>query len=533
MKNMMDKAATASDSFNFQNFSTKIMAIIIPIVLLIMGSYSLFVHSVVSNNLEQGLIDGYQKGIQNLADVVANQTGLNIFMSASDSLDVYVNDILKNKDMLYAYIDDANDNPLTSIKNENHPLLKDVIDPEKSLSTIIKKIENKFTIIKINQDILYDGNIVGRVHIGVNQGIIEEATSEQGKRFVLISIVAMIGISILLSLSLFIVVKVMISRPLGSLEQSLSLMSAGDLRVDIDIDQKDEIGRLAISLKNMIKNFHYIVANVISAGEKVNSVSGEINTTAQALSEITGVQAANVEEISSSLEEMGATIAQNAENSKNTDEIAQKAATQAEEGGTAVEETVKAMMDISKEISFIEEIASQTNMLALNASIEAARAGAHGKGFAVVATEVRKLAEKSQSSALEINKLAASSVGISKKAGELLSEVVPSIKQTAELVQDITAASDQQNQGVTQINQGMVQFNDITQQNAASAEELSATSQALSDYASELKSLISVFKIDTSKIETEVEETDIVFEETEKLADEEIIVDSLPEKESI
>src|SRR5678815_5641249 len=131
------------------------------------------------------------------------------------------------------------------------------------------------------------------------------------------------------------------------------------------------------------------------------------------------------------LEEMSASITQNAENSRQTEQMAVKGAKDAEESGRAMEETVDAMKAIVEKISIIEEIAYQTNLLALNAAIEAARAGEHGRGFAVVADSSMKVAERSSSRPLE---------------------VVPSIGKTAELVQEVAAACREQASGVAQIN---------------------------------------------------------------------------------
>src|SRR5207253_5552579 len=117
-------------------------------------------------------------------------------------------------------------------------------------------------------------------------------------------------------------------------------------------------------------------------------------------------------------------ITQNAENSRQMEQMAQKGATDVEQSGKAVAESVDAMKTIAEKISIIEEIAYQTNLLALNAAIEAARAGDHGKGFAVVAAEVRKLAERSQSSSREISTLASSSVRVADRSGTLLAVLV-------------------------------------------------------------------------------------------------------------
>ena len=127
------------------------------------------------------------------------------------------------------------------------------------------------------------------------------------------------------------------------------------------------------------------------------------------------------------MEQMVANIRQNTDNALQTEKIAVKAAEDAKKAGKSVKKTVKSINKIAQKISIIEEIAGQTRMLSLNATIEAGKAKEHGKGFAVVAAEVRALAERSQAAATEINQLASSSVAVAEKAGEMLNKLVPDI----------------------------------------------------------------------------------------------------------
>ncbi len=236
---------------------------------------------------------------------------------------------------------------------------------------------------------------------------------------------------------------------------------------------------LVLKIVRIIKDSQGTAHIFRNSTHEIKLSSESISSTAQDLAQVTNEQAANVEEITSSMEEMSATITQNSQNAKETSDLARKTSEEAEEGGKAVNDTVDAMNKISDKITVIEEIAYQTNLLALNAAIEAARAGEYGKGFAVVAGEVRKLAEKSQSSAQEISSLAVSSVGISQRAGKLLEEIVPKIVKTSDLIQDIEIASEEQTKGVNQINIAMEQLNQVIQQNAATSEELSSASEEL------------------------------------------------------
>jgi len=314
-------------------------------------------------------------------------------------------------------------------------------------------------------------------------------------------------------------------------------MAHGDLEVDIVTDSRDEIGALLgamermvtaermvagvagslaegdlsvsvtprsdkdvllLSMAEMIERLREVVGEVQSGAENVASGSEEMSASAESLSQGATEQAAAVEESSSAMEEMSSSISQNADNARQTESIAVKAAGDARESGQAVAQAVTAMKDIAAKISIIEEIARQTDLLALNAAVEAARAGEHGRGFAVVAAEVRKLAERSQAAASEITQLSRSSTTVAERAGELLGRLVPDIQRTADLVQEINAASQEQSTGSSQVNKALQQLDQVIQQNASASEELASTSEELSAQAEQLQAGIAYFRLDAS-----------------------------------
>jgi len=284
-------------------------------------------------------------------------------------------------------------------------------------------------------------------------------------------------------------------RGLNDVARVLQGMSQGDLSNKITAEYTGVFNQLKNDVNTTVSKLQEVIKNVRSGAGAIDRASEEVSSTAKLLSEGSAQQATSVETTSSSIAEMSASITQNSENAKMTNDIAGGASTSAVEGGEAVKDTVTAMSQIASKIGIIEDIAYQTNILALNAAIEAARAGEHGKGFAVVAAEVRKLAERSQVSASEISKLAGNSVTIAEKAGSLLEQMVPSINQTAQLVQDIASASNEQSLGAGQITDAMSQLDRVTQQTASSSHQLASTAESLLEQSRSLNKQIGFFKL--------------------------------------
>jgi methyl-accepting chemotaxis protein len=331
--------------------------------------------------------------------------------------------------------------------------------------------------------------------IGTRGEMVQSARARISTTFLVLALITLA----LSGAGVFFIIRKWVSAPIDNLVNVAQAIAAGDLTGTLAHTSEDEIGKMESAFGQMIEGFRGLVQRIKSTANLVSSASSQVSAAASLLSESTSEQAASVEETTSSLEQMNASITQNSDNSRVMAQMALKGAKEMEDSGRAVTESVSAMKTIAEKISIIEEIAYQTNLLALNAAIEAARAGEHGKGFAVVATEVRKLAERSQSAAQEISALTSSSVQVAERSGDLLKELVPSIRKTAELVQEVATASREQAAGVAQVNRAMSQVDQVTQTNAAAAEELSSTAEELAAQAATLQQSMSVFKSQESE----------------------------------
>ncbi len=366
----------------------------------------------------------------------------------------------------------------------------------------------------------YSGKAVGVViHTYDLSDIIYNAKSSQKKIIITLIIAILLGI-----LSLIITVQVFIIRPIKRIGNFLKKITVGDLTAQIKTKSNDEIGFLIKTLNStfekiteVITSTKLISANLTHAGKYLNASSQQV---AQGASE----QAASVEQVSASMEEMSANIEQNAENAATTEKEVYLAAAAVYEGNKSVQKTSELMNSIADKALTITEIAKQTNILALNASVEAANAGEYGEGFAVIAREIRTLAETSRTAAIEIQETIESGVAISDKSSNQLTDIVKKMELSSEMIRQIVTSSKEQKNGAEQVVSGVQQLNRVTQQNAAIAEELATNAEQLASQSDDLSSMVQFFTTTADdQIETKEEHAE---DEIESVKQTELISDT-------
>jgi methyl-accepting chemotaxis protein len=299
------------------------------------------------------------------------------------------------------------------------------------------------------------------------------------------------------------------SLPLQETMKVMNAMADGNLTEKMNGHYKGDSLKLKNAVNDTLDSLNEILTNVRVTVDEVTRGAMQVSDASTALSQGATEQAASLEEITSSMSEIGSQTRLNAENANQANSLTHEARNGAEKGNNemgqlndAMTEINESSKNISKIIKVIDEIAFQTNLLALNAAVEAARAGRHGKGFAVVAEEVRNLAARSATAAKETAELIEHSMKtvdngstLAIKTGEALEEIKTSSIKVADIVAEITTSSNEQAQGISQINEGLAQIDKVTQTNTASAEQSASASEELSGQANQLRQLIDRFKL--------------------------------------
>lgn len=254
----------------------------------------------------------------------------------------------------------------------------------------------------------------------------------------------------------------------------------------------------------LTKPINRTIEKLTETAEQVTFASSQVSSASQSLAEGASEQASSLEETSSSLEEMSSMTRQNVDNAQQADQLSNESIDNLKNANASMksliqsmEETSTASGNVAKIIKTIDEIAFQTNLLALNAAVEAARAGEAGAGFSVVADEVRNLALRSAEASGNTQELVQNIIqkieegsGLVKETDHRYRKVFLSVEKVTELAREISAASQEQAQGIEQVNRAVAEMDKITQQTSANAEESASASEEMNTQAEQMKGLV-------------------------------------------
>jgi methyl-accepting chemotaxis protein len=449
--------------------------------------------------------DAIGKIFEELDKVVKSDTGKTQFKAVKDARETYVT----------AY--------MTLIKHIDGG---DKESAKKELFTTVRKAQSEYYTV-LDKMIEHQSKEVEKIG--------NEADHFAAQSKTIIVVLSLIAMVLAGFLSLFIVRS--ITKPVAELVKANERLADGDLTVVIPATGSDEIGQLADSSRRMVENLRDLISNVADTSGQIASASNQLRSTAEQIATGAEEVASQTTTVATASEEMAATSGDIAQNCSMAAESSRQSSESASHGGAVVQETIAGMVKIAERVKHsaqtveslgarseqigqiigtIEDIADQTNLLALNAAIEAARAGEQGRGFAVVADEVRALAERTSKATREIGEMikgiqtetkAAVRVmeeGVaevekgaisSQQSGEALDMILQQISEVSMQISQIATAAEEQTATTSEITMNVQQVTEVVHQTARGATETATAAAQLSSNAEMLQNLVRKFKL--------------------------------------
>jgi methyl-accepting chemotaxis protein len=253
----------------------------------------------------------------------------------------------------------------------------------------------------------------------------------------------------------------------------------------------------------MSENLKRIISGIYTNSQQIALASKQFSETSVKIAQTSSQHSSYIEEISLKMKNISQNTHNNANNASNSNIIAAKTKDEIHKIKQQTADSLMAIQTITKKITIIDHISTQTKILALNAAVEAAHAKSHGNGFHIIAEEVKRLSEESKEAAIEIQKLSEQNLNQSKQVSTLVNNILPLIENNSELTQNIADSSHEQDKEITHITSIIDQLNCASQENAVASEEMATSTEELEKQIFSLKKMVSYFKInnDLSKNE--------------------------------